>query len=167
MRGLAVAGSVVALGVGAHGLAGGSLPHGVTLLMLGGVAAILAAVVTAIPSLATRPAGLVPVLATGQVLSHLALTLGDAHGSHTGTHASVPMLLTHTVAVLLCASLIAAAERIGPRALAALHRILPRLLAALPVRLEPSRPHVIADVRPVVVHLGVGSIARRGPPAVV
>ncbi len=164
MRGLAVGGSVVALGIGAHGLAGGGLPHGATLLMLGGVAAVLAAVVAVVPALTTRPAALVPVLAVGQVLSHAVLALGESHGAHTGSHTSTPMLLAHGVAVVVCATLIAVTERIGPHALAALHRILPRLFAALPVRLEPDRPHVVTDVRPHVAVVAVDSIARRGPP---
>ncbi len=166
MRGLAVAGSVIALAIGAHGLAGGGTPHGVTLLLLGGAAAVLAAAVTAVPTLATRRRWLVPVLATGQVLAHTALSLGDAHsGMHSGSHLTAPMLLAHTAAVVVCAALIAAAERIGPRAYAALRRILPRILTVLPVRLEPALPSAVADVRPVVTSACVGPIARRGPPA--
>lgn len=166
MRGLAVAGSVIAIAIGAHGLAGGGMPHGVTFLLLGGVAAVLAAAVIAVPALATRRRWLVPVLATGQVLSHSALSLGDAHaGMHSGSHLTAPMLLAHSAAVVVCAVLIAAAERIGPRACAALRRILPRILAALPVVLEPALPRAVADVRPVSEPVCVGSIARRGPPA--
>ena len=166
MRGLAVAGSVVALAIGAHGIAGGGLPHGVTLLLLGGVAAVLAAAVIAVPALAARRRWLIPVLGAGQVFSHAALSLGDAHGGmHTGSHLSVPMLLAHSVAVVGCAALIAAAERIGPRAYAALRRILPRILAALPVHVEPATPRPVADVLPPVPVVCVGSIARRGPPA--
>ena len=161
-----MAGSVIALAIGAHGLAGGGMPHGVTLLLLGGIAAVLAAMVTAVPALATRRRWLVPVLGAGQVLSHTALSLGDAHsGMHSGSHLTAPMLLAHTGAVVVCAALIAAAERIGPRAYAALRRILPRILTALPVRLEPALPRTVADVRPSVAAVFVGSIARRGPPA--
>ncbi|MDH6676444.1 hypothetical protein M2284_000632 [Rhodococcus sp. LBL1] len=165
VRAIAVAGSVIAIAIGAHGLAGGGMPHGVTLLLLGGVAAVLAAAVVAVPTIATRRRWLVPVLATGQVLSHTALSLGDAHaGMHTGSHLTAPMLLAHSAAVVVCAALIAAAERIGPRAYAALRRILPTILTALPVRLEPALPLAAADVRPVPALVCVGSIARRGPP---
>ncbi|CAM2770105.1 MFS transporter [Prescottella defluvii] len=166
MRGIAVAGSSVALAIGAHGIAGGGAPHGLTLMLLAGVATVLAACVVAVPALAVRRMWLVPVVAAGQVLSHLALSLGDAHaGIHTGSHLTGPMLLAHSAAVVLCAALIAGAERIGPRAYAALRRILPRILAALPVRLEPDAPHVVADVRPLLSVVHAGPIARRGPPA--
>ncbi|MGF7122403.1 hypothetical protein [Rhodococcus sp. AG1013] len=165
VRGVAVAGSAIALAIGAHGIAGGGAPHGVTLLLLAGVATVLAACVVAVPALAVRRMWLVPVLATGQVLSHTALSLGDAHaGAHSGSHLTVPMLLAHSVAVVLCAALIAGAERIGPRAYAALRRIVPRILAALPVRLEPASPHVVTDIRPPLSVVRVGPIARRGPP---
>ncbi|PTR28658.1 hypothetical protein C8K36_10319 [Rhodococcus sp. OK519] len=166
MRGLAVAASVVALAIGAHGLAGGGVPQGMTLLLLGGLAAVIAAAVIAVPALATRRRWLVPVLATGQVLSHAALSLGDAHsGMHAGSHLTLPMLVAHSVAVVVCAVLIAGAESIGPRACAAMRRILPRIVATLPVRLEPALPHVVADIRPVHSSVQVGPIARRGPPA--
>lgn len=165
VRGLAVAGSVVALAIGAHGLSGGGTPDGVTLLLLGGVAAVLAAVVTAVPVLATRRRVLVPALATGQVLSHTALSLGDAHaGAHTASHASVPMLLAHAAAVGLCAALIAAAERIGPRACSALRRILPRIGTVLPVTSAPVAPARAAEGLPSLVSVYLGSIPRRGPP---
>lgn len=166
VRGLAVAASVVALAIGAHGLAGGGAPQGTTLLLLGGVAAVLAAAVIAVPALATRRRWLVPVLATGQVLSHTALSLGDAHGAmHSGSHLTVPMLIAHSAAVVACAVLIAGAELVGPRAAAALRRILPRILAILPVHLEPALPHVVADIRPARSSVWAGPIARRGPPA--
>ncbi|MFM1724123.1 MULTISPECIES: hypothetical protein [Rhodococcus] len=166
VRGLAVAASVIALAIGAHGLAGGGAPQGVTLLLLGGVAAVLAAAVIAVPSLATGRRWLVPVLATGQVLAHTALSLGDAHSSmHSGSHLTVPMLLAHSAAVAACAVLIAGAELVGPRVAAALRRVLPRIVAVVPVRLEPALPHVVADIRPVHAFVQVGSIARRGPPA--
>ncbi|QBJ97404.1 hypothetical protein ERC79_16760 [Rhodococcus sp. ABRD24] len=166
VRGLAVAGSVIGLAIAAHGIAGGGTPHGPVLLLLAGVAVVLAACVTAVPALGTRRGWLVPMLATGQVLSHFALSLGDTHaGMHTGPHTTVPMLVTHSVAVVVCAALIAAAERIGPRAYAALRRILPRIPAVLPVRLEPPLPHVVTDIRPALSMSNVGPIARRGPPA--
>lgn len=166
VRGGAVAGSIVTVAIGAHGLAGGGMPHGVTLLLLGSVAAVLAAAVTAVPVLATRRRWLVPVLAIGQVLAHGALSLGDAHaGMHSGSHLTAPMLFAHTAAVLVCAALIAAAERIGPRACAALRRILPRLLIALPVLPERVLLRPASDVLPSVATVFVGSIPRRGPPA--
>ncbi|BCN67582.1 hypothetical protein GS894_03825 [Rhodococcus hoagii] len=165
VRGLAVAASVVTLAIGAHGLAGGGAPRGSTFLLLGGVAAVLAAAVIAVPALATRRRWLVPVLATGQVLSHSALSLGDAHGAmHSGSHSTTPMLLAHSVAVVACAVLIAGAELVGPRAAAALRRILPSIVAVLPVRLEPALPHVVDDIRPARSLVAVGPIARRGPP---
>lgn len=166
VRGHAVAAAVVALAIGAHGVAGGGMPRGVTLSLLTGIAAVLAAAVVAVPALATRRSVLVPVLATGQVLAHGALALGDAHGGpHTGPQLTAPMLLAHAAAVVVCAALIAAAERIGPRACAALRRILPLLLAAWPVPRERVLPRPVTDVRPSVPAICVGSIARRGPPA--
>ncbi|RVW03064.1 hypothetical protein [Rhodococcus xishaensis] len=166
VRGLAVAGSAIALAIGAHGLAGGAMPKVGTLLLLVGVAAVLAAAVTAVPTLAVRRSWLVPVLGAGQAVSHLTLSLGDAHGGmHAGSHLTGPMLLAHSTAVLACAALIAAAERIGPRACAALRRILPQMVASIPVLIEPAAPRVLADVRPVVSDPCLGSIARRGPPA--
>ena len=165
VRGLAVGASVVALAIGAHGVAGGAKPDGTALVVLGGVAAVLAAIVTAVPTLGTRRRYLVPMLAAGQVAAHAVLELGGGHGVvHAGEPTGAPMLLAHAAAVLVCAALIASAERIGPRALAALRRILPLIPTALPVVCEPARLRARLDVVPVAPAVCPGAIARRGPP---
>jgi hypothetical protein len=186
---LAVSTTVLALGSGAHVLAGGHAPSA-------GVAALLGALVLlAAAALARRPLTvrvLLPAAVAAQVGVHVALTwlgpagealdpAGAAHGAHgallggdplvaapaghTGS-TGVLMPAAHAVAMAATVLLLVATER----GVLALVRRWSALLPALGgVRLpvvpapRPAWPAVPAGRR---LRLLAGSVARRGPPAV-
>lgn len=188
---LAVSSTVLALGSGAHVLAGGHAPSAGVVALLGALVLLPAA------ALARRPLTvrvLLPVAVAAQVGVHLALTwlgaggdalagAGGAHGPH-GTsvldagsagaapavHAGTAGLLmpaAHAVAMAGTVLLLVATER-GVLALVwRWSALLPALgdgVAAPvhPVR-RPSLPAVRPRRRPRAL---AGSVARRGPPVV-
>jgi hypothetical protein len=192
---LAVSSTVLALGSGAHVLAGGHAPSAGVVALLGALVLLAAA------ALARRPLTvrvLLPVAVAAQVGVHLALTwlgsggdalraAGGAHGPHgtpvpgagagagaepaaAATHAGASGLLmpaAHALAMAATVLLLVATER----GLLALVRRWSALLPALgdgvaaPVR--PARRPAPPVVRPRR-HLRVlaGSVVRRGPPVV-
>ncbi|MGW0043595.1 hypothetical protein [Rhodococcus sp. NPDC003348] len=167
VRGGAVGATTVALAVAAHGAAGGGLPAGSTLVLLVGTATVLAALTAAVPVLRRGTAFLPVVLATGQVLSHLTLAVGGGHHPADPVVAGGPMLAAHGLALLVCAGLIAAAERIGPASAAALRAVVAVRLA----RIDPVGPAVSAPVavrtRPLAEMFCRTGLPRRGPPVLV
>lgn len=162
VRGGAVAGATVTLSVAAHGAAGGGWPTGSTALLLSGVAAVLASLAAAAPA---RRAVAVDagVLLAGQVLGHLALSVG----AHHSVAVAAPMVSAHVVAVLACAGLVAATERLGPAVAAALRAVVAARIAAL----RPLGPapwiRVRPAVRPMADILCRSCLPRRGPPVLV
>ncbi|MHC3366108.1 hypothetical protein ACYAFX_00810 [Rhodococcus aetherivorans] len=106
LRGAAAGALTAALAVAAHGGAGGGVPGNAAVALLLAVAAgvgLVAAHLRAVPTAV--------LLAAGQGATHLvlaAVTTGHLH-------ASAPMLVAHTVAVVACAALLEAAQRLyGP-----------------------------------------------------
>lgn len=158
-----VGATTVAGAVAAHGSAGGDLPSGSTLMLLVGVATVLGAVVTAVPVLRRGWSPLVPVLALGQGAAHLALG-GAGHHAEGPAGPSPQMLLAHLAALAVCAVLIDAADRVGPRTEAALRAVLVALVVPAPVA-GPVRVWLpVRDVHPVVTAACRAVDARRGPP---
>jgi hypothetical protein len=110
------------------------------------------------------PTAVVAVLTGAQIAGHvlLSLTAGPMVHQH---ESAVPMLLTHLIAIPLCAALIAGG--------ASLHQVITSVLATVrrlvaePVT-EPRRaalppsPHL----RPLVGVFAPGGIGVRGPPAI-
>jgi hypothetical protein len=184
---LAVSTTVLALGSGAHVLAGGRAPSAGVVALLGALVLLAAA------ALARRPLTvpvLLPVALAAQVGVHVALTwlapagevldVGNAHGPHgvvlTGDpvvsghagHAGttgVLMPAAHAVAMAATVLLLVATER-GVLALV-------RRWSALLPALGGVRLPVVPAPRPVWppvpggrrLRLLAGSVARRGPPA--
>ncbi|MFC9788833.1 hypothetical protein [Rhodococcus sp. NPDC127528] len=159
----------VAVAVAAHGIAGGGLPTSSALLLLVGVAAVLSSATAAIPVLRRGAAPLVPVLGAGQVGAHLCLSVvGGHHHVPSPAGASGQLMIgTHLVAIAICAALIVAAERIGPRVDAALRAVAAALLARIPAVELPRTWLPVADRHPVLASVGRGTEPRRGPPVLV
>jgi hypothetical protein len=187
---LAVSTTVLALGSGAHVLAGGHAPSAGVLALLGALVLLAAA------ALARRPLTvpvLLPVAVAAQVGVHVALTwlapagevldAGTAHGAH-GPHGSglagdpviaadaghagatgVLMPAAHAAAMAATVLLLVATER-GVLALV-------RRWSALLPALDGVRLPVVPAPRPAWtavpggrrLRLLAGSVARRGPPA--
>lgn len=160
MRGGAVGATTAVLAVAAHGAAGGGVPTESSILLLVGVAVVLASVVTAVPVFQRRVAAVPVLLTVGQVTAHLALTVGAGH------HLTVApaMLAAHGIAIALCGILIVAAERVGPAAAAAVRSVVAVLLT--PVRAVGGvavAPAPVA-VRSLATVLCRTCAPRRGPP---
>ncbi|WP_227978952.1 hypothetical protein [Nocardia spumae] len=152
VRGGLVGAATVVLAVAAHGWAGGGSPDSsaLALLLLSAVATGAAAAwLPAIGGMRGR-ATVVAVLGAGQTAAHLALSLLPAHGGGDtacgeGLFAiGVPggwMAVAHTVATVVCALLIVAAERLyaavsrSVRAVTSRPRALPGITTA---RWRPS-----------------------------
>ncbi|MFC4603431.1 hypothetical protein [Rhodococcus kronopolitis] len=168
VRGTAVGGVTVAVAVAAHGIAGGGLPSGSTLVLLAGFAAVLVGVSAAIPVLRSGRPALVAVLAAGQVGAHLTLGVGGHHsGVSDSAVPSLGMVVAHVLAIGVCAAAIAAAERIGPRTEAALRAVVAAIFAAIPVAERARTWRPVVDVHPIVSALCRAATPRRGPPVLV
>ncbi|MBP2214360.1 hypothetical protein JOJ87_004704 [Rhodococcus ruber] len=152
LRGTAAGALTAALAVAAHGSAGGGVPGNAEVTLLVAVAAgvgLVAAHLRAVPTIV--------VLAGGQAATHLVLAAVTTGHLHT----SVPMLAAHTVAVVACAALLEAAQRLcGPltRAVRAAWLTAPPRVEAVRTLLPP------ATVRPVAAARAAPGISRRGPP---
>lgn len=189
---VAVAGSVLVLGAGAHVVGGGSAPSPAVALLVAVLVLPVAALVARRPL--TVPV-LLPLAVASQVGVHVALTwlgpgagtgaaglrgsrLHEGHGAlvvaapdaHTdavhGSDAGAAMLLAHVVAMVAVVLLLVATER-GLLALAHGWAVVhPALLGArvVPVlrRALPVPAGVVPRPRPAVLRSGPG---RRGPPA--
>ncbi|MFD4369587.1 hypothetical protein [Rhodococcus sp. NPDC058521] len=158
LRGTAVGALSAGLAFAAHGMGGGPAPPPSALVLLLIVCAGLGAVVASIPAHRHGRMYLTAALGAGQLLGHVALS-ATAHA-----HSAVPpvaMLLAHTAAAVLCAALVAGAERLyWPMV-----RVL-RVILRNPTPLTPHGPSpVLVPVHsdPVDALLRV-SISRRGPP---
>ena len=162
LRGGAVGSVTAALAVAAHGIAGGGYPSGSALALLP-VLSIGIGAMTAVPRRSTL---LLPALMVGQLLAHIALSMGGMADSMHEHHTLLPstaMMAFHAAASVVAALLIAAAERLyGPitsiiRAVLALLTPLPDGSAVGRVRFSVAMPSVhgiAAD----------WAISRRGPP---
>lgn len=162
----AIGSATVTVAVAAHGAAGGAIPDSTALVLLAGFAAVLAAVTGAVPALRQGGPALVPILAIGQLGAHGVLAFGGGHHAAVGSGvmAGPRMLVAHAVALGICAALIAAAERIGPRTEAALRTILASITRPVPVLERPRTWRPVAEVHPPVSALCRVSVPPRGPP---
>ncbi|MFC7448162.1 hypothetical protein [Rhodococcus daqingensis] len=168
VRWASVGATTGAVAVAAHGAGGGGLPAGSTLMLLVGFSAVLVTVMAAVPVLRRGGPALVPILAVGQLGAHTTLAFGGGHHADMAAGPigglSPQMLAAHAVAIGVCAALIAAAERIGPRTEAALRAVVAALVVAIPVLERPRSWRPVAEVHPLVSALCRVSVPRRGPP---
>lgn len=162
MRGLFVGAASGAVAIAAHALGGGAVSpdrSSITLLI-----AACAVVGTAIASTRVRRGAseLAVLLAAGQTIGHLAMTMSPEH--HHGPHMTAHMLVAHLIAIPSGAVLIRAAELAIARAASSVRRTL-SVLYTVPLvatRLPLVRAARLAPgARWFLVGSGVGT---RGPP---
>ncbi len=119
MRGGLVGAAVVVLAVAAHGWAGGGHPGSAALTLLLLIATATGIFASTLPSARWGRAAVFAALGGGQGAAHLALSVSPTHGtgetSCGGGLLAVQngwMAAAHTVAAIVCALLIVAAERL-------------------------------------------------------
>ena len=161
LRGGAVGIVSAALAVAAHGMAGGGWPEGSALALLV-VVSIGIGAMTALPRRSTVL--LLLALLTGQLLAHIALSLGSA--AQMQTHSLFPstaMIAFHAVASVVAGFTIAAAERLyGP--ITSIVRAVLALLTPLPDGSAVGRVSMSVAVPSVDGTALNWAISRRGPP---
>lgn len=149
------------MAVAAHGAASGHLPGtpGLLLLILLGVAA------GALSRQLTTAAGFLVLLTGTQIAAHVCLTAAAEpaampHHSNTGA-----MLITHLVAIPLCALLISGAGRLYQVITSVLQAL--EFLIGVPItdRNRPGAQQTPAP-EPLITLIAPGGIGVRGPPAI-
>ncbi|MBD8507444.1 hypothetical protein HT102_13220 [Hoyosella sp. G463] len=179
LRGAAVGAVTITVAIAAHGAAGGGLPAGsglVILLLVGAATGAAAASMRGMPSPRAADRSLLPMLAAGQIASHMVLALaldqhGAAHhapaaGASVATHGeSLPMMLAHAVAIIVAATLI----QLGERGCACVTDLIKQVMALLALiapaavpELALARAQEPPPLRPRLLDAGLSS---RGPPA--
>ncbi|MCZ4537304.1 YtxH domain-containing protein [Gordonia terrae] len=156
---VAAAGVVPAVAVAAHGAASGAMPSSSGVLLsaaIGVVAAMLLAPRRG--RLTTAAASTTLVLSAAQAASHWELALDAGHAAHAAS--TLPMLLTHLVAIPLSAVGIVA----GAHLLASIGSVIRSLVPPVTVAAHPAAPVFWTPpcVRAAPALCGTGV---RGPPA--
>ncbi|MCK0176212.1 hypothetical protein [Mycolicibacterium sp. F2034L] len=160
LRGVAAAGFTAPLAMAAHAAADGGPSGGPATTGLAVVAATVGALAATLRR-ADRMPVLIALLGAGQLVGHAVLA-ASGHG-HGGAAVSPAMLVAHTAAVALGATLIAA----GGRLCAALSRAV-----RVAVRLSgppPAGPPAVRWVRHAhrslqILRMFAGPVSHRGPP---
>lgn len=132
---VAAAGVVPAVAVAAHGAASGAVPSSSGILLsaaIGGVAAMLLA--PRRRRFLTAAASTTAILSVAQVASHWALGFDAGHAAHDTS--TLPMLLTHLVAVPLSAVLIVA----GAQLLGSIGSVIRSLVPPVALAARPALP---------------------------
>ncbi|MCV7299151.1 hypothetical protein H7J93_05795 [Mycobacterium barrassiae] len=160
VRGVATGLLTAALALAAHGAGGGALPTGAATALLAILAATAGALSASIPRAGSARV-LLLLLAVGQVLSHLLLSVVGHH--HTGSTAppAAVMLAAHVVAIVVGAILIGAGEHLW-RTLSRAVRAVVRVVCAVAVR--PLTVTRRADQPLRAALLLAASVSHRGPP---
>ncbi|MEV6067254.1 hypothetical protein AB0L82_11930 [Nocardia sp. NPDC052001] len=162
LRGAAVGAASGAVALFAHGLGGGTTaPAGSALALLFAACALIGVIVASV-----RPryglTSLMGMLAAGQGIGHIALSMSPGHHHHA---ASPSMLTAHLIAIPVGAMAIRAAEAGMRRAVTSVRRFI-LTLGLAPVPAERTARTTSTDERATVRLLLVSpGIARRGPPA--
>lgn len=160
VRGVATGLLTAALALAAHGAGGGALPTGAATALLAILGATAGALAASIPRAGSARV-LLLLLAVGQLLSHLLLSVIGHH--HTGSTAppAAMMLAAHVVAIVVGAVLIGVGERLW-RALSRAVRAVVRVVCAVAVR--PVTATHSADQPLRAALLLAASVSHRGPP---
>lgn len=161
LRGGAVGIVTAALAVAAHGMAGGGWPDGSALALLV-VVSIGVGAMTALPRRSTVL--LLPALLGGQLVAHIALSLGGTADMH--NHSLLPstaMIAFHAAASVVTGLIIATAERLyGP--ITSIVRAILALLTPLPDGSAVGRVSTSVAVPSIDGTALDWVISRRGPP---
>ncbi len=159
LRGIAAGLLTAALAVAAHGAAADAVPSGTAIVLLAVLAATVGGLATTISRTSDVPV-LFGLLAAGQLVGHLMLgAAGHSHGEPTSP--APAMLVTHALAVVVGAILIAA----GDRLCAAVSRVVEVATRAVAAPI-PSKPVIVAcgDQPLRSALLLAASVSHRGPP---
>ncbi|MFF2550094.1 hypothetical protein ACFVUS_03795 [Nocardia sp. NPDC058058] len=162
LRGAAVGAASGAVAIFAHGLGGGTTaPAGSALALLFAACALIGVIVAAVRP-GYGPIALMGMLAAGQGIGHIALSMSPGHHHHA---ASPAMLVAHLIAIPVGAMAIRAAEAGMRRAVTSVRRFI-LALADAPVPAERgARPTATAERATARLLAVTPGIARRGPPA--
>jgi len=162
LRGLAAGAFTASLAVAAHGVGGGAAPTSGVLALLAVLAAGITALIGSWEGAGARRV-MFAVLAVGQLIGHLMLSIDGHHmTSTTAIPPAAVMLTAHLVAILVGVALVAAAEHCY-RTLSAVIRAVVIGTAPLAVGPQcigvPRRAHRLH--RELLI---AASISHRGPP---
>lgn len=160
LRGACVGAASGAVSIGAHALGGG--PVSLTSASVVLLVAVCTLTGTVVATMRPGPARLLPMLAVGQAIGHVALAIAPDH-CH-GQLLTLPMLAAHGLAVPVGALLIRGAEAALRRVYASVLRIIVALIATVvaPQSHSPASPAVPSiPLRRLLISSGIG---RRGPP---
>lgn len=160
VRGVLLAGCSATLSVGAHALGGGQLPH---VLPTVGISVLIAWVATALAERTRGVGGILAVLGSAQLVTHL--VLGELSGHVVNGEL---MLGCHGIATVIAAVFLARAETMLTVAVGVLSILRGLLVLLIPE--PPGPPPVMRAVRPaeggrVLTVLLRRVHPRRGPPA--
>ena len=151
-----------ALAIAAHALAGGAVPPGPAAVLLS-VLAITAGAVAATVDRTSDARVLFGLLASGQLVAHVMLTIaGHTDCAMSGGPPPAAMLAAHTVALVVCAALIAAGDRLCRAVTSALRAFvyeLPGILATAATAAVTTGDQPLRSTL-----LLAASVSRRGPP---
>jgi hypothetical protein len=168
LRGLAVGLLTAALAIAAHALAGGTVLPGAAAVLLS-VLATTAGSVAATVDRTSDARVLFALLASGQLIAHVMMTIpGHTDCAMSGGPAAsatpppAAMLAAHTVALVVCAALIAAGDRLCRAVTSALRAVVYELPGML---LTAAAAAVTTGDQPLrSTLLLAASVSGRGPP---
>lgn len=164
VRGAAVGSISGAVGIAAHGIAGGGMPPSESAVVL--LLAACAAVGAATASLRVHDRDsmvLIAALAAGQLIGHTTLGLASDHAHGLGL--TPPMVAAHLAAIAVSAVVVRGAERACLRALGALTRIVLAVLTLPPVDIGTWAATPVYRAKLSLWLLVSAAAGTRGPPA--
>ncbi|WP_415638928.1 hypothetical protein [Prescottella defluvii] len=164
-RGMFVGSASGAVSIAAHGLGGGAaVPSEQAVVLLLAASALVGAVTASARTVRRPSVFLGAVLAAGQGIGHLTLTLASDHGH--GLHLTPQMLAAHAAATVVGATLIRAAERALLSVIASVMRIVVAVVSAPPVPdIHRWTPTVVRRLDPTIGWTARSAGGTRGPPA--
>ncbi len=160
IRGVMTGLLTAALAAAAHGAGGGVLPNGAATVSLAVLAATVGALATT-KSRASSPWYLMGLLAAGQMLGHVLLSVAGHHHSGSAAPPAAAMLVAHLLAIVVGATLIGAGERLW-RALSRTVRAVVRVACSVGARPAAIRRRADQPLRSAL--LIAASMSHRGPP---
>ncbi|WP_430333454.1 hypothetical protein [Rhodococcus sp. ACT016] len=165
LRGMFVGSLSGAISIAAHGLGGGTaVPSEEAIVLLLAASAVVGAVVSSLRGGRNPLLSLAAVLAAGQGIGHLTLTLASEHGH--GLHLTPQMLAAHAAATVVGAVLVRAAERSVLTVIGSVIRIVVAVLTAPPVPdVRRWTPTAVPRLDPTTSRVARVAGGTRGPPA--
>ncbi len=153
-----------AISIAAHGLGGGTaVPGEEAIVLLLAASAVVGAVVASVRGERNPLLLAAAVLAAGQGIGHLTLTLASEHGH--GLHLTPQMLTAHAAATAAGAVLVRAVERSLSAVIGSVVRIVVTVLSTPPVPdILRWTPTVVRRLDPTTSRVARAAGGTRGPP---